>query len=88
MTDRANPLTETELAEIQSRCQSATPGPWTAFVEGRDHLGGDSIVRTQGGDIYLGRVDSRDADFIAHAREDVTKLLCEIDRLKSLLSIA
>lgn len=88
MTDRASPLTEQELAQIGVRCQNATPGPWTAFVEGRDHLGGDSFVRTQGDDIYLGRVETSDADFIAHAREDVPRLLCEIKRLKSLLSIA
>lgn len=86
--DQFDLMTEQQLAEIRVRCQNATPGPWTAFVEGGDHLGGDSIIRTQGDDIFLGRVGSHDADFIAHAREDVQKLLADIEHLKGLLSKA
>jgi hypothetical protein len=94
MAGEMKPLSESDLARIRSGCSAATPGPWTAMVEGRDHVSGDSfIMRGEGGqrgpDLYLisedRRVSTGDYDFIANARQDIPRLLDEIDRLRSLL---
>ena len=42
-----------DLDEIEERAAAATPGPWTSFVEGRDHASGDDFVRTGGMDMYV-----------------------------------
>ena len=89
-------LTDDELAEMAKRADDATPGPWEAFVEGRDHLAGDDFIRTGGIDNaqpdmyvsqYLGatarKVPAVDLDFIAAARQDVPRLVAEIRRLRS-----
>jgi hypothetical protein len=79
--------------EIRARSQAARPGPWTAFVEGRDFDGGSSMIRigegdTSGEDLYLTgdsqAVPAADYDFIAHARQDIDFLLDEVDRLSKL----
>jgi len=81
-------LTDDELEQIQSRCAAATPGPWISYVEGRDHTSGSSFIMTgerdvRGIDIELSGATIADQDFIAHARQDIPKLLNEIKRLKS-----
>jgi hypothetical protein len=81
------PLSPGELAEIRQRCDAATTGPWKSFVEGRDHLGGSNFIRTGGmddqcPDIELLGASIADQDFIAHARQDIPRLLDEIERLK------
>jgi hypothetical protein len=92
-------LTEEELTIIEGRAAAATPGPWKSFAEGRDHTGGDDFIRTGGlddacPDLYL-RHDSpertgvvpapvEDQDFIAHARQDVPRLVVEVRRLREL----
>lgn len=84
-----------ELAAIKARADAATIGPWQSFVEGRDHLSGDNFIRTGGLDdaapdmyvtLYHG-VDPRpaspeDLDFIAASRQDVPRLVGEIERLR------
>lgn len=79
------------LMEIEARLAAATKGPWQSFVEGRDHLAGDSFIRTGGmdndsPDIYLSGGTLQDQDFIAHARQDIPTLLAEVRRLRSLLA--
>jgi hypothetical protein len=80
------PLTEEYLNAIRKRCNAATSGPWISYVEGRDHTSGDNvIVRGKGGnenDLYIIGGSVADQDFIASAREDIPRLLEEIDRLK------
>ncbi|PPC90066.1 MAG: hypothetical protein CTY34_09140 [Methylobacter sp.] len=81
-------LTDDELESIVSRCNAATPGPWISYVEGRDHTSGSSFImtgekETRGNDIELSGASIADQDFIAHARQDIPKLLEEIQRLKS-----
>ncbi len=83
-------LTSTYLKGIRKRCEAATPGPWTSFIEGRDHTSGDSSIRrgVEGAwqeDLYLSGATDADHDFIAHARQDVPLLLDEIERLRNLL---
>jgi hypothetical protein len=84
-----------ELEQIERRSLSGTPGPWQAFVEGRDHYGGDDFIRTGGldddaPDMYVAlHVGTRsvpappeDLDFIASARQDGPRLVAEIRRLR------
>ncbi|MBO0924403.1 hypothetical protein J1G44_07890 [Cellulomonas sp. zg-ZUI199] len=88
------PLSGQAIAEIEARAGAATRGPWRSFVEGRDHLAGDSFVMTgtekdRGPDIYLTwdplvSEEQRlaDQDFIAHARQDVTALAMDLRELR------
>jgi hypothetical protein len=86
-----NPLSKAYLEEVRQRCEAATPGPWVSYVEGRDHLGGDSVIvrGTDGTDegLYLTHATVADQDFIAHARQDIPTLLDEIERLRELLNL-
>ena len=75
-------ISDKELEEIRKRAEAATPGPWKAFVEDRDFQSGSSFIQTQGEDIELIGATEADYDFIANARQDIPKLLDEIDRLK------
>src|ERR1700726_123994 len=86
-------LTDAELEDIGSRLEFATPGPWTSIVEGRDHLGGDSFIMIgtpdrPGHALYLSRgshaASAADQDFVAASRQDIPRLLREIQRLKSM----
>jgi hypothetical protein len=93
-------VSEAELDEIEQRADAASPAPWQAFIEGRDHSAGDTIIRIGGLDISMPDmyvyfsspgpttepVPDADLDFIAHARQDVPRLVREVRRLKALLS--
>lgn len=86
MSDGA--LSELEIAEIDSRCSKATPGPWAPFIEGRDHTSGSSFIMTgpkeaPGEDIELTGATPDDLDFIANARQDVPRLIAEVRRLRA-----
>ena len=70
------------LGDIRARIDAATVGPWTAFVEGRDHRSGSSSIRTAGEDIELSGASTGDSGFIAHARQDLPLLLAAIQRLR------
>lgn len=85
------PLTIRELREIRARCEAATPGPWKAFLEGRDHESGSDFIRTGEGpnrreDIEMSGATPADYDFVANARQDIPRLLGEIARLRALVS--
>jgi hypothetical protein len=80
-------LTSAELEKIRKRCDAATRAPWESFVEGRDHLGGNNFIRTGGMDNQSPDIEPlgasvADQDFIAHARQDIPRLLDEIERLR------
>ena len=86
MPDQLKNLSEAELEDIRRRCEQATPGPWQSFIEGRDHTSGCSFIMTgrgknRGSDIELTGATPADHDFIAHARQDVPRLLEEISQL-------
>ncbi|MRR32473.1 hypothetical protein EG834_19585 [bacterium] len=87
---KTKPLSNEYLTEVKERVDSATPGPWISFVEGRDHFGGDSFIRVTMDDsmedMYLQGASIADQDFIAHARQDIPMLLGEIERLRQLLT--
>ena len=76
-------ITPVELEAMRARCVAATPGPWQSFVEGRDHTGGSSCIRTGGEvDIELSGATISDQDFIANARQDLPRLIAEVKRLR------
>lgn len=70
------------LAEMKSRLDKATPGPWVSYVEGRDHESGSNFIMTGGEDIELTGATHDDQDFIAHARQDIGLLLAEVASLR------
>ncbi|MBR2820713.1 MAG: hypothetical protein IKD91_02430 [Clostridiales bacterium] len=78
-------MNNTEIKQIEKRCEQATKGPWISFVEGRDHTCGCNFIRTAGNDIELTGASIDDQDFIAHARQDVPALIEEIYRLKKIM---
>jgi hypothetical protein len=89
MTKESVALADAELEAIGMRCKSATPGPWTSFIEGRDHTSGSSFIRTGEGKHRVQSIEvvggtTADQDFIANARQDIPKLLSEIARLKAI----
>jgi hypothetical protein len=70
---------ELDLDAIEERVNEATPGPWETGMRGARKnvyplLSSDAVAYTSGTD---------DADFIAHAREDVPKLIAEVRRLRA-----
>ena len=90
------PMTEERLAEIRGREKAATQGPWKA---GKDDFTKNIIQAAKDrGTIIVQRRDDHnmfwnsyipieqtfaDADFIAHAREDIPALLDEVERLRT-----
>ncbi|MFK8003031.1 MAG: hypothetical protein AB8H86_25910 [Polyangiales bacterium] len=77
-----------ELTAIEDRCNAATAGPWVAYVEGRDHeSGSDFIMRgppdKRSDDLELSNAGQADIDFVAHARQDIPRLVAEVRRLRA-----
>jgi hypothetical protein len=84
-------MDDAELEAVIARCASATAGPWESFVEGRDHVAGDSFIRRGGlddsvDDMYITPWRLEDQDFIAAARQDVPRLVREVRRLREQLN--
>ena len=85
-----DPISPEELKAIADRCDRASPGPWISMVEGRDHDSGSSFIMRgrpgeRGEDIELSGATPDDQDFIAHARQDIPRLLEEVWRLSAAL---
>jgi len=78
-------LSQEEIETIKTRCEKATPGPWKSYIEGREEMSGSDFIMTGGEDIYLTGATADDQDFIAHARQDIPRLIEEIERLKKLV---
>jgi hypothetical protein len=76
-------LSQSKIDEIKLRCKRTTSGPWKSYVEGRDMTSASSFIMTGGEDIYLTGATTADQDFIAYARQDIPRLIAEIERLKS-----
>ncbi|MDE6539385.1 MAG: hypothetical protein K2K66_04280 [Ruminococcus sp.] len=76
-------MTDEELQIIRNRCEKATGGKWTAYIEGRDIECGSSFIQTAGEDLEITGATTEDYDFIAHARQDIITLLDEIERLRN-----
>jgi hypothetical protein len=84
-------ITDDDLSAMKARMEATTPGPWTSYFEGRDHFSGDSFIQTSTQDIYITADDyagggghfAADQDFIAHARQDMPRLIAEVERLRA-----
>ncbi|WP_017851673.1 hypothetical protein [Leptospira interrogans] len=76
-----NRLSLKELEEIKKRWGASTPGPWKSFIEGRDHTSGSDFIRTSKNDIELSGASFADQDFIANAKQDIPRLIAEIELL-------
>lgn len=87
------PMTPKRVEGIRARAEAATPGPWCTdsweIYQGTEYVPGVSL--------WIGETcrgtgspeqDRADAEFVAHAREDVPALLAEVQRLKAALSDA
>lgn len=82
-------LTEAELAAIAARCDAATPGPWEVWNARMDlnRIDVSAYINCVGSrelwmqDGYMRAVDAR---FVAHAREDVPKLLAALREARDL----
>ena len=82
-------LSADELQEMEDRSNAAAPGPWSSLVVGRDlEAGLNCIVQSccKVIEIYGGTV--ADQDFIAHAREDLPRLIDELRILRANASLA
>lgn len=75
-------MTEDELREIAGRLNAATYGPWNRSTHGFLVLAGDSGETICHLDSESNENHINDADFIAHAREDVCSLIREVRSLK------
>jgi len=83
-------ITKEELKQIELRYNRAQPGPWKAFIEGRDHESGSDFIMTGEGeqrseDIEMIGATEADYEFIANARHDIPKLVQEIYRLMQMI---
>ena len=84
-------VSDAELDELRRLCSAATPAPWRAMVEGRDHSAGDSFIMIgreddRDEDMYVSRdsgpASTPDLDFIAAARNYLPRLIDEIADLR------
>ena len=77
-------LTDQHLAEIEARCAAATPGPWRVDETGHDVIDATHSIADCGPqrDYSYGMKSScANAEFIAHSRTDVPRLVDEVRRL-------
>jgi len=84
------PLSEAELRTLEDLASHASPPPWVASIEGRDHTSGDSVILIgdpRQEDMYVhresGLASGADLDFIAAARNLVPRLIAELRQLRS-----
>ena len=88
----SEPITDADLDLIESRANAAAPGPWRR--EGAEILNDAALrpnVDEAGDGIWIydeGGHAEADAEFIAHARQDVPRLIAEIKRLRSTVDAA
>src|SRR5690625_1973349 len=83
-------LPKEELDAIKERCENATEGYWHANYEewpGNENLQYwvDYLDEKDRIDGLCATVRKEDAEFIANAKEDIPKLLSEIDELRNRL---
>ena len=91
-------MNEKEFQEIKERCEKATPGPWKVLNIPYNGYDDPEIVTKDGTYICQTTYDMQsqsekhnvdeDTEFIAHAREDILKLLREIEILRKAATCA
>ena len=84
-------LSDAEIDQLRRLGEHATPAPWRAMVEGRDHTSGDSFIMIgrdgdRDEDMYVSRdsgpAAAPDLDFIAAARNYLPRILDELAELR------
>lgn len=84
-------MTEQELQAIKERVEKATPGPWGFDKGKKEHMDRrpaviEVFVEEENEWFISGDIsDLKDAEFIAHAREDIPALIAEVERLQKAL---
>lgn len=88
----------TRIDEIRARLDKATPGPWTVNSEtGSNEFCDYTVYGIEGvcdanwasddspAFAYCDGMTAEDADFIAHAPEDIRRLLDTLDQIRNVL---
>ena len=88
-------MDDQRIREIKERLQATTPGAWRVWKPNDDYFGDDTpTVETESGQ-YIAQTGydglsytvretmSADAEFIAHAKEDIAYLLEQLERGKA-----
>lgn len=78
------------LDEIEARANAATEGPWTTHVAEGERLIRPGVLGAQippypVARVRLDNIGYCDAEFIAHARSDVPRLVAEVRRLQAVI---
>ena len=84
--DHLSSLSDDDTMEIKKRCDEGTPGLWRSHVEDREEMSGSVFTVTGDEDIYLTGAAVADQDFIVPARQDIPRLIAEVERVRKLLS--
>ena len=89
MTDTTAPL---DLDAIEARANAATSGPWYQGRDGRRYESSHEVFTredmydAESRDAYPQAARSEDAEFIAHAREDVPALVAAVRERDEMLA--
>jgi hypothetical protein len=85
-------LSDEELERIERRSEAATDGPWLSYLAGRDDDAPVNYIELGECNelgccktIELSGATQADQDFIAHAREDLPRLVQELRLLRAQL---
>jgi hypothetical protein len=80
-------LTQAELNAIKERAEKATHGPWSFDGDFTARINGllEPVIYAGYGELF---VRDEDIDFITSAHTDITKLVAEVERLKSAIAEA
>jgi hypothetical protein len=71
-----------DLEAIRGRLEASRSGPWARHGADVRDGEGDLVFTGRDGDAELRRQADRDAEFVAHAREDVAALLDALERAR------
>ena len=75
-------ISSEELASMLKRCGLASPAPWKSLVADRDNNVALNCIQTPEQLIGVLGGTPAEQDFIAHARNDVPRLIKEIQMLR------
>ena len=88
MSAKIEVMKQSELNGIKARCEAATPGPWRYYANTIPigYAKGEDVRADCEPDDRI-CLDSRpvNAEFIAHAREDIPRLVAEVEKLRAAL---
>ena len=75
-----------KINEIKDRLSKIRHLSWVSYIEDRDHQSGESFIMVGTGDnrvddMYIRGATDNEQDFIAHAPEDISFLVGEIEEL-------